>query len=234
MGIHFFYPVKLSSMIEFNNCSDRELASSLCAVLGKEPVFFENDYCMYLNQYISYTVSCAFVVKEKFSISTGRMMEILSDVFPQHSLFGMVDSIGLDLLSSGNTSNNVKRIRNVLDYARDRYKQLLSEGCPGGTGEFIRFINNYETLSDCDVSEDYIKTLIVSALLNEAVNVSEDCETDLTSVLADTIGLNMPMSDFFRQFGYETVKKSLIEINEELSSDAFKPASADAFNKYFL
>lgn len=234
MGIHFFYPIKLSGYVEFNNCGDRELAFSMCAVLGKEPVFFENDYCMYLNQFISYTVSCAMVVKDKFNISIGRMMEILSDVFPQHSLFGMVDSIGLDLLTSGNTANNVKRIRNVLDYAKKRYNQLLSEGCPGGTGEFIRFMNNYEMLSDCEVSEEYIKTLIVSAVLNEAVNASDDCETDLTSVLADTIGLCMPMSDFFRQKGYETVKKSLIEINEELSCDAFKPVSAGVFNKYFL
>ncbi len=234
MGIHFFYPVKLSGVIEYNNCCDNKLADSLSKALGKESVFFENTYCMYLNQFISYSIACALVVKEKYNLTTKSMMNVLSDIFPQHGLFGMIDSIGLDLLTSGNTSDNVERIRCVLDYIKGKFRTLLSQGCPGGTQEFINFVNSQESeFSEPEISADYIKTLVVSALLNECVNASEDCKSDLTTVLADTIGLNLSMGDYYKSYGYETVKECLSVIDEELTCDAFKPVSEDVFNKYF-
>lgn len=233
MGLHFFYPVKLSGCIEFNGCTDKKIAEAICSALKKEPVFFENDYCFYLNQFISYTVSCAMIVRDKYKITTEKMMEILSDVFPQHSLFGMVDSIGLSLLSSGNTEKNAERIRVVLDNAKNKYLGLLENGCSGETGCYLKYVSENEETDNIECDASHITELIISAVLNEAVNASEECGTDLTAILADTIGLSESAGEYFNRLGYSAFCSRLNELLSELESDAFRPADEETMIKYY-
>ncbi|MDD6081995.1 MAG: 3-hydroxyacyl-CoA dehydrogenase NAD-binding domain-containing protein [Oscillospiraceae bacterium] len=234
MGVHFFYPVKLSGTIEFNNCCDCKMAEAFCNALKKEAVFFENEYCFYLNQFISFAVSAAVSIKENYSISTSKMMEVLYDVFPQHALFGMVDSIGLKLFTSGENDTLVKRIQNLVVSVKNYFSGILNDGCPGEPGNFLRYISEKENESSgSEISSDEIKEMIISAILNEAVNASEECGSDMTSILGDALSISETMNSYYEDLGYEKIRNAVDKMNSIIPSEAFITASEEIFKKYF-
>ena len=118
MGMHFFYPLKLSGYIEMNDCKDTETAEKAAEVTGKSLVNFSKNYCFYLNQYIFFYTAHAFLLSEKYGTGILKAMDVLNDLFPMHSLFGMADSIGLGLMTSGTTETSVRRIKRLLDSGR--------------------------------------------------------------------------------------------------------------------
>jgi hypothetical protein len=149
---------------------------------------------------------------EKNHISITRMMDILSDLFPVHSLFGMVDSIGLGLLTSGKTEYNVARIKSVLDAGREKMNFWMNEGCPAATGCFLEFIAGYEGSSDEEqIDEDSVRRGLLAVLINEAALASSDNGKELIDVLSDVLGLSDGFRDIYEKYGYDAVCSALDE-----------------------
>lgn len=231
MGLHFFYPVKLSGYVELNDCMDIETGKKIAALAGKDTVIFRGDYCIYLNQFISFCLAHAFLLAEKYQLSIRQCMDILSDVFPVHSLFGMADSIGLGLLTSGDNDSKVERIRPVLDFGRKKMLSCIDAGCSAETGKFIEFINSYE--KDCIDKETDREGFIADMLcvvINEAVTAASETEGAVLDALYDAVGLSEDFSSIYKKYGYDKIYESIQRINHYAGSEMYKPAGAEFYS----
>ncbi len=232
MGLHFFYPVKLSSYIELNNCEDRKYADVISSVTGKNTVSFRDSYCFYLNQFISFCISHAMILADKYKMSIRQSTELLGELFPMHSLFGMADSIGLGLLTSGNTEYNVARIKPVLDFGRSRMHEYMDDGCSPLTGMFLDYIAEKEkdTVSEETDREKFYKDM-VSAMINEAVTAASETEPAVAEAVYDAVGLSDTFESFYSKYGYETISESLCSAGEFTGFDTYRPAEEAVFRK---
>lgn len=233
MGIHFFYPVKLSGFIELNDCSDVELCNEIADKVGKSTVSFKGNYCFYLNQFISYCVASAFIIADKHGIGIVKSMDILNEIFPIHSLFGMVDSVGLKLMGSGTADNSVERIKPLVDFQLNRLKGYLADGCPGETGKFIEFISEKE--KDCvpveTDKEEFIAEMI-SAILNEVVIAASENSDILVDALNDDIGISEKFGVFYNKYGYDMISSHLENLQKDTLFSTIKTADKSLFDKY--
>lgn len=210
MGLHFFYPVKLSSYIELNDCSDTETGRFIAEKAGKKALVLNGDYCIYLNQYISFCIAQAFIITEKYGLSIKQSMSILSEIFPLHSLFGMVDSIGTGLLTCGTTDNKVERIRGTLDFFRKKLNEYNDDGCSPETGMFLNYISEKEkNIVDIDTDSEAFKLDLISVIINEAVIAASETDPVLTDALSDAVGLSDSFSVFYKSIGYDTISETL-------------------------
>lgn len=232
MGLHFFYPVKLSSYIELNDCADASSAEYIAECTDKKIVSFEGKYCFYLNQFISFCISHAILLSKKYNAGILKCMDILSELFPLHSLFGMADSIGLGLLTSGNTEDNVARIKSVLDYGRSRMTEYMNQGCLPGTGMFLDFIREYEKENDNqEIEKDQFITDMISAMINEAVISASETDRNLTDALFEAVGLSESFGDLYKKTGYEKISVSLNEIRNFSGIDSYSVVDEGIFRE---
>lgn len=235
MGLHFFYPVKLSSFIEINDSTNSFVGDEIARYADKRTVTFRNKYSFYLNQFIVFCISHAFILADKYNIGVSQCMDILSEIFPVHSLFGMADSIGLGLLTSGNTEDNVERIKPVIDYGKNKMIGYLNSGCSGLTGMFCSFISEVE--KDREYTETDKEKFIfdmVSAMLNEAVCAAADNDEALIDALYETIGISEEFQVFYSKYGYEKISENLLELNKYTGIDTYISAEKDRFDKFLI
>ncbi len=234
MGLHFFYPLKLSGFIELNDCGDIQTASKIAEITGKSVVNFTNEYCFYLNQYISFCISHAFILAEKYNTGIIKAMDLLNEMFPMHSLFGMADSIGLGLLTSGDTEKSVKRIKPLLDSGREKMNKFISDGCPPETGKFIEYVTETEkekAVSSAD-SEAFLLDM-AAAMLNEAAFAASENEGDLTEALFDAVGLSEKFSFYYEKYGYSKIRESLEAVRAYSGLSSYETADENLYVRYF-
>ena len=75
--------------------------------------------------------------------------------------------------------------------------------------------------------------MIISAILNEAVNASEECGSDMTSILGDALSISETMNSYYEDLGYEKIRNAVDKMNSIIPSEAFITASEEIFKKYF-
>ncbi|MBE6852591.1 MAG: hypothetical protein E7505_03860 [Ruminococcus sp.] len=234
MGLHFFYPIKLSSAIELNNCKNKSIALQISEALDKKSVFFEGEYSCYLNQFISFAVSYGIIIAEKNKISIEQLMDIINDIFPVHKLFGMVDSIGLCLLTSGKTEYNVRRIKDILDKGREKMAFWISEGCQDKPGHFLDFITEYEkNIEKKSVDEELIRKSFLMLLMNEAVKAAEENDKNIVPVLNDVLGMSESFEEIFSRYGYDAIDAALDEAELLSGTKVLIRADKDSYKNIF-
>jgi 3-hydroxybutyryl-CoA dehydrogenase len=234
MGMHFFYPLKLSGYIEMNDCKDTETAEKAAEVTGKSLVNFSKNYCFYLNQYIFFCTAHAFLLSEKYGTGILKAMDVLNDLFPMHSLFGMADSIGLGLMTSGTTETSVRRIKPLLDSGREKMSSYLAAGCSPETGKFIEFITAQENgREEKDIDSENFKLDMLSAMLNEAVIAASENEGNITEALFDAVGLSENFSFYYKKYGYEKISESLDSLRTYTGISSYETADKKLYDTYF-
>lgn len=234
MGLHFFYPLKLTGFIELNDCDDLQTGMKIAEITGKSIVNFTGDYCFYLNQYISFCISHAFILAEKYNTGIVKAMDILNEMFPMHSLFGMADSIGLGLLTSGNTETSVKRIKSLLDSGRDKMNRYLTEGCSPETGKFIEFVTEKESgRTETDTDSEAFLLDMIAAMLNEAAIAASENEGDLTEALYDAVGLSEKFSFYYDKYGYKKISESIEAVRAYTGLSSYETADEKMYVRFF-
>lgn len=241
LGLHFFYPVKLSGFIEVNlleysGQTIKEHISIFAQSIGKSTVTFQKPYHFYLNQFILFCISKAFSLKEKYNLSVSNEIEILSEIFPIHGLLGMVDSIGLALLAQSESELPVKRISNDIEYAKSMMRKWLADGCSGEPLHWLDFMSEYEsnlTFNDnFKAYKEQILLEITAAVLNEAVLAADDNQTNYSGIifaLSDVLGLAENMSYYYNLYGYDRISNTL------RSTELYNCiATKSLYNKYLL
>lgn len=230
-GLHFFYPVKFSKYIELNDCDDESFGKAVADAAGKNTVSLKGDYSIYLNQFISFCISHALLLADRYGIGIKQSMNILSELFPMHSLFGMVDSIGTGLLTHGGSENKVQRIRQVLDFGRNRLQSFNDDGCSPETGMFLQYIDEKEKdISGKEADTEAFVLDMVSAVINEAVQASSEADPKLADALCEAVGLAETFAEFYSRYGYEKITESLKKTAEYSGFDSYTPADISKYS----
>lgn len=235
MGFHFFYPVKLSGYIELNDCDDDSIAKIVATALNKELISFSGNYCFYLNQFISFCMAHGLILKNHYGLSILQCMDILSEIFPMHSLFGMTDAIGLDLLVSGDVKNFCERIRTILEYSQKVFLSYMEKGCSGYRGKFLEFISEFEkNIESSDISYEKFKDETMAAIINEAINAAENCGDSVICAVEDILGFAEPIRVYYQRYGYQKIRNILEHLYNLTGYSVYTPADESIYNKYFL
>ena len=151
-----------------------------------------------------------------------------------HSLFGMADSIGLGLMTSGTTETSVRRIKPLLDSGREKMSSYLAAGCSPETGKFIEFITAQENgREEKDIDSENFKLDMLSAMLNEAVIAASENEGNITEALFDAVGLSENFSFYYKKYGYEKISESLDSLRTYTGISSYETADKKLYDTYF-
>ncbi len=242
IGMHFFYPVKFNRYIELNlhsQTSEKTLdeIQKVIRLSGKSDVVFSSKYHMYINQFIMYCISTAILLSKKYDTGINASAEVLSELFPMHGIYGMIDSIGLELLTTDQSCFSLERIQPVVKCGRRKMTEWLSNGCPGGPGEFISYFSETDDGKELN-SEDRQNFIadMAAAVINEAVkaakDVGESSAHQLIDALEKTVGFADEMKSYYGIYGYCKISKSLAGMEEFYKMDTYAAADESLFKKY--
>lgn len=237
-GMHFFYPVKFSEYVELNvteQTSDKvtETLISLIREAGKKPVIFRGMYHIYLNQYISYCICAGIQLAEEKNCSILNGKTILSQLFPMHGLFGMADSIGLKLLTTKESNFSNGRIQPLIGYGCDVMTSWMDAGCSGAPGMLFDYLSENQN-SDGSADPDEFIADMAAVVLNEAVYAANETEggRELVAALESAVGLDAPMSDYYKKFGYDAIASRLSAFYKKTGMDGYVPAEKSLYEQF--
>lgn len=242
LGMHFFYPVKLTEFVELNilkNTSDIVIrtALDLANLIGKQSIVFSDVYHMYLNQFLSVAVSHGIWLLEQYSISLGQGIEIFSTLFPMHGLFGLIDGIGLGLLQQSAKNFRLQRLQPLIAYSDNWMHQQIEKGCPTASNTFLEYMKQVQDSYSPYLEETAcaMQKSILSVLLNEAVAAMQETEhpDTLLNAIWDVVGLAESASTLYEKYGYDTIQETLIKLYAETGWAVYLPIAQETYDFYF-
>ncbi|MGN1114800.1 MAG: 3-hydroxyacyl-CoA dehydrogenase family protein [Oscillospiraceae bacterium] len=240
IGIHFFYPVKLTGFIEINaldNTSDDVIckAADIADMLKKQSVVFSGDYHMYMNQFISVAVSHGIRLLDEYDVSCEQGAEIFSGLFPMNGLLGLVDGIGIGLMIKSTKNFRLKRIQPLITYIDAWLRKQEENGCPDEPNTFLDYMKKTQAKSECSQETACAMcSSMVSVLLNEVVHAMKEAK-DPASVLAaacDAVGLAEPAEALYLKYGYDAIHETLTELYDKTGWDVYAPADKADYDIY--
>ncbi|MBN2546636.1 MAG: 3-hydroxyacyl-CoA dehydrogenase family protein, partial [Spirochaetes bacterium] len=115
-GLHFFYPVKMKSMLELNKSSKTDdltikKINNFAKKINKKIIILEDDNCFLLNKIFLDFQSEAFNLKDEFNLNFLQIDHIIrKSIFPI-GVFEFFDSVGIDVMYSA-IKNYIKDYNN--------------------------------------------------------------------------------------------------------------------------
>lgn len=239
-GLHYFYPLKLTGFAELNllpenNSSDVKPVYDWVAAHGKQPLIFHEPYHMYLNQFLFTAISAGLYFHDESGCSIDRLENAFRKYFPIGGLFGLIDSIGLKLLTESADSFYIKRLMELKKYGVSVMTNWVSSGVSEEPNTFLSSIREREKdLPDKEIS--FPTESIIALLMNEAIYAAEECEAEpqlLLEALQDTVGLAEPFSEYFKLFGAERLMALTAELHEKAPLLFPEPNTLNHWKKYY-
>lgn len=228
MGMHFFYPVKLSGYAELNVIPETseaaaERAAGIITACGKTPLTFRGEMHMYLNQILACAVSHGIYLCEYMGVSPAELEAALSEMFPTAGVFGIIDSVGLGLMADSSDRLSKPRTKDLLAYGKSKMEAWLNEGCPAETGQFMEYITAHTSPTGRDTSKAglYMTALICNELTSALSGYTGDKET-LSSAVKDTLGLAEAPVYYSDHYGREAIRSALDELYRAAGSLSYK------------
>lgn len=228
LGMHFFYPVKLSGYIELNAISENtpeniEAAKRIAGQTGKTPLVFRGEMHMFLNQILACIVSHGIYLCEYLEVSPAELEKALSALFPAAGIFEIMDSIGIGLMAKSTDNFKSQKNRQLFSYGKNRMEKWLSEGCPSISGGFLEFIATHssKTGNDSSSAELYMVSLLINEL-NHAISNYDGDRSDLISAVKDITGIAEDPDHYIDKYGYSKLISALDELYRATGSPAYK------------
>lgn len=243
MGLHFFYPVQFSTFAEINILSQTgekqiDQVNEFLSEIKKKGIVFSGNYHIYMNQFINMSISQAILLYDEENIPMNKFQQILSDIFPMHGLFGMIDGIGLDLLAADAMEFACPRIKPLMNYGTNQMKKWLAEGCSGEPNSFFTGFteqkNAEREFSEAEKEELCLKVL--APLLKEAVCAASEYGGDIHTMfeaIKDTVGFAESLSFYYDRYGYERISQVLDMMYEKSGLECFNPMEKNVFEKCY-
>lgn len=227
LGMHFFYPVKLSGYTELNIIPENtsgvvEKAKDLIVRSGKIPLVFSGEMHMFLNQMLACTVSHGIYLCEFLGVSPAELEKTLSAMFPAAGIFEIIDSIGIGLMAKSTDNFRSEKNRQLFSYGKQKIDSWIKDGCPEGSGEFLEYItaNTAPTGRDCSSAGLYMAAL----LINELYTVLRDYDgssTDLINAVKDITGLAEDPEYYIGKYSIDMLNSALDELYRATGSPAY-------------
>lgn len=237
LGMHFFYPVKLSEYAELNLLPESapetvKTAGQLLSGCGKQSICFTGAYHVYLNQLLSGMISLALFLREHYRTSVPALSKALEELFPGAGLFDMLDGVGLGLIAENQTHFRLERNLPLLQYGADVMRGWLAAGCSLEPRQFYAFLEAHGDHPDAPCED--VALLTAAYLLNEVSCAMSESGTQeiLPDAVRSTLGIGDDLRTLFRRYGADRLSAAL----ETLRSAADFPIfwKTAAWDNYFL
>lgn len=239
-GLHFFYPLKLTSFAELNLLPENdpdsvERVKNWVEAHGKRALEFYAPYHMYLNQFMFTAISAAVYFRNECGCSVDSLEAALRKFFPIGGIFGLINSIGLGLLTKSADSFRMERTISLHNYGMDMMKNWVDSGFSELPDTFMEAVKEAEkNIPEKEIA--FPVEVIIALLMNEAIYAAEEYKNGselLFEALQDTMGTGGTFADYYKEFGAERLSylaKKLHEYEPKLFSSA---NSEDKWKKYF-
>lgn len=239
-GLHFFYPLKLTSFAELNLLpqSSPQAVSRVKDWVeshGKRALEFREPYHMYLNQFIFTAISSAIFFRSESGCSVDSLESAFAEFFPIGGIFGLIDSIGLELLTKNAGSFRMKRTENLHNFAVSEMNKWVDCGLSKTPNTFLAEIREHEkNIPDKEI--DFPTECLIALLMNEAISAAEECQIKpelLIEALRESVGAADPFSEYYKKFGAAHFLNIAAKLHEYKPDFFSLPNNEDKWEKYF-
>lgn len=239
-GLHFFYPMKLTGFAELNLLPENKdyyvkIVHDWVSAYGKRPLSFFAPYHMYLNQFLFTAVSAGIYFHHESGCSIETLETEFRPYFPIGGLFGLIDSIGLGLLTKNADSFSIERMKELKNYGFSVMIKWISSGIPEEPNSFMSAIKEYEK-DNTNKAILFPTESIVALLMNEAIYAAEECKIDshlLIDSLQDTIGLAGTFTEYYQKIGKERLLNITGMLHEKSPLLFPEPNNEKYWDKYY-
>lgn len=239
LGMHFFYPVKLSGFAELNYLPENtdevlNTAEKILTDAGKRALRFAGTYHIYLNQILALTISQAIWMHETYGCSISQFDKAVSGLFPISAPFEILDTVSLGLMAKNPDGFRIPRNQALLNYGYIKMNEWLSDGCPSQTGTFYDYMAAKENDSACDTSAFCDE--LIALVLNESVSacLESGCEKNvLLDAVQDVLGLAEPLGVYYQKLQYERIAEILSDLYVKTGFAVYKAADKEKFDNVY-
>lgn len=239
LGMHFFYPVKLSGFAELNYLPENtdevlNTAEKILTDAGKRALRFAGAYHIYLNQILALTISQAIWMHETYGCSVAQLDKAVAELFPISAPFEILDTVSLGLMAKNPDGFRIPRNQELLNYGYQKMNAWLSEGCPSQTGTFYTYMSEQENDSDCD-TQTFCEELL-ALVLNETVSAAKESgcsKAALLDAVQDVLGLAKTLSEYYKKMQYQRITEILETLYEKTKFAVYKAAAKEDFDTIY-
>ncbi len=241
IGMHFFYPVKLSQFIEINTekfTSDDSvyIVKKIVNESDKKYIVFNGSCNMYLNRAISIVASHAYLWKSENNTSYSYINQILNSQMMNYSVFEMIDSIGIGIVSVSSDYFSDSRYSFILKKFGDELKRLINDGCSGKPGEFLKYAEQSDNKEDSADGVQLTESLF-ALIMNDIIYLYGVIKTDIETLkcaVQEVLGFTQTFDSAYKNIGYYKIKEMLDLYYSKTRCDVYRVYKKEEFDKYFL
>ncbi|MDO5559033.1 MAG: 3-hydroxyacyl-CoA dehydrogenase family protein [Oscillospiraceae bacterium] len=227
-GLHFFYPVMLSSSVEINTedfTSHQTIntLSQLVTQMQKNPLILKDKFNMFINMAIAVGSShvCYSIFCSNISLSDAR-----NKIIPQYmecSVFDIIDSVGTQIIGTS--------IRNFMN---DENRSLLSWYM-----EHV-FSNSEFGLKDSTADPEKCKNEIILSFYAVLMNLTAyaykegNCSFSIIkAILEDMFMLHKGFNEVYHEYGYELLTSFLDQYDNRMPCRIYNKISKSVYDEVF-
>ncbi|WP_432401856.1 3-hydroxyacyl-CoA dehydrogenase family protein [Wukongibacter sp. M2B1] len=246
LGIHFFFPVKLTKAVEINKTRFTEgihvkEVRDILSGIDKRPIELKEEANMILNKILLTMITHIYQIYEENYLTVEEIDKVLKKSILTFGLFEIIDSTGISLILESVENFIDDRYRKLYTPFYEKGKELLREGYGGGPGNrgFIDYSWEYpKELKKLNAAElhDYKQNIILmmqSLLINELAFLVHNQYVDKDSInegIKEVLGLSDDPISMLKSIGHRSVENSLLHSYGRLKDKLYKPLDLCIFN----
>jgi 3-hydroxybutyryl-CoA dehydrogenase len=239
MGIHFFFPVKLTRTVEINKASytEQTYVEIIKEVLTKaDKSFLELDEKgnMVLTRMFTTVITQIYKIYEENFLEIEEIDRILKDSLVTYGLFEIIDATGLNIIMKSIENLNNARYGSLYAPLYNKGKSLLDCGYQGGVGNkgLIAYEKenpvDLQSMSAAELTEYKLDIILrlQSLIINELAYIvqSQDIPKDkINEAIKEVFGLAEDPISMLNRVGNQRVIDCLLINQGRFNDDIYQP-----------
>lgn len=247
LGMHFFYPVKISNTVEVNvldvtGIKEYNVIKKIILNLGKMSVTFHEPNHMYLNNIISVISTQSYALAQKNNIHPYSFNHKVLAPIMLYGAFDIVDSVGIPIIRESLFNFMDERHKCIYMPFYNICSEMEKEGYLGieSGKSFYDYFTDYHSMKMNDIDETAGKKyrdIVMSVCLNDLLYVLSEIQEDEVEVFLqaakDVLGFSKDIKDLYNELGYEKIKNLLNEQESQNESKIYKTRTKEEFESFF-
>lgn len=239
LGIHFFFPVKLTRTVEINKASFTEktyveIVKELLTKADKSYLELDESGNMILTRMFTTVITQVYKIYEENFLEIEEIDKILKENLVTYGLFEIIDSTGLNIIMRSIENLVNARYNSLYSPLYNKGKSLIGVGYQGGVGN--KGLIAYETenpvmlrsMSEAELTR-YKQDIVLrlqSLIINELAFIvqSQDIPKDrINEAIKEVFGLSEDPISILNRIGEERVIKCLSDNCQRFKDDVYQP-----------
>lgn len=246
LGMHFFYPVKISNTVEINvleetGIKEYEVAKKVILHLGKTSVTFHEPNHMYLNNLISVISTQSYALVKKYNIHPYCFNHEVLEPIMLYGAFDIVDSVGIPIIRESLSNLMDERHKYIYMPFYNVCSEMEKKGYlgKGSDKSFYDYFTDHFKMSTSEIdkiTQKKYQDIVIAVCLNDLVYVLSETEEDEVEVLLhagkDVLGFSKDIRDLYYELGFENIQKLLDEQESEQETNIYKTRTKEEFERF--